>query len=786
MKNKTLTKFLSAILAVVIVLCAAPLSGFVGLKFPDIKLPDWNLFDFGVDAEAATYSGSCGENVYWSLDTETGVLDITGTGAMANYTYLSNVPWYSYRSSVKTVNIEKGVTSIGDSAFYYCTSLTSVTIPDSVTSIGNYAFFNCISLTSVTIPDSVTSIGVSVFSACYGLTSVTIGDSVTIIGEDAFYNCTSLARVYYTGDIESWCGIEFGNYDSHPMEYAENFYVDNTLVNKLVIPDTVTEIKDCAFYSFDCIASVTIPDSVKSIGYNSFYGCENLARVYHTGDIRSWCDIAFSGNYSNPMRYAVNFYINNKPVKEIVIPDTVTDIKEYAFYGFEDVVSVTIPDSVTKIGDCAFSDCENLPSITIPESVTTLGSAFSGCSSLTSFVIPDTVTEWSGSGFSGCSNLESIKITETATVIGIGAFSHCENLKSIAIPDKVESIGIQAFLGCHSLETITIGSSVTSISSMAFDSCYNLADVYYNGDISSWCDINFANRTSNPMQYAENLYINGELLEHLVIPDDMTVIDEYEFCYIDCIKSVTIPVTVETICKSAFGNSPEIENVYYEGTEAEWDEIAIYTGNESILNGKKTFLNGGHEHVYNSKITTEPTCTKQGVKTLRCYCGDSYTESIPALGHTWGKWIVTLEPTATKDGRMVRACKVCVEAVQEEVIPKGTTPDIPDEPDIPDDPETELSVTVNDLAMNYKSTAKLSPAVSASGKYTVEYTSSDESVVTVDKDGNVVALGEGNAEITVTVTDANGNTAKDICKVTVTVAWWQWIIKILLLGFLWY
>ncbi|MBR0064693.1 MAG: leucine-rich repeat domain-containing protein, partial [Paludibacteraceae bacterium] len=129
-------------------------------------------------------SGTCGDNLTWNLTD--GVLTISGTGKMTDFSYPDYGPWYSSRSSIKTVNIGDGVTSIGDDAFYNCSALTSVTIGNSVTSIGNYAFYECRSLTSVTIPNSVTSIGDGAFYNCSSLTSVTIPNSVTTIGEYAF------------------------------------------------------------------------------------------------------------------------------------------------------------------------------------------------------------------------------------------------------------------------------------------------------------------------------------------------------------------------------------------------------------------------------------------------------------------------------------------------------------------------------------------------------------------------------------------------------------------------
>ena len=135
---------------------------------------------------AEIYNGSCGINVRYSLDTETGLLSIDGSGAMTDCSWYSYVPWYSQKDYIKTVDIADGITSIGEGAFYECSSLTSVTIPNSVTSIGESAFYRCSSLTSVTIPNSVTSIGESAFYRCSNLTSVTIPNSLTFIGSSAF------------------------------------------------------------------------------------------------------------------------------------------------------------------------------------------------------------------------------------------------------------------------------------------------------------------------------------------------------------------------------------------------------------------------------------------------------------------------------------------------------------------------------------------------------------------------------------------------------------------------
>ena len=198
-----------------------------------------SVVDFSAYADAST-TGKCGDNVKYSLDTSTGVLIISGTGDMADYSLGNSSPFDS-NSNIKSAIIENSVTSIGSCAFDGCTSLTSVTIPNSVTSIGDSVFYNCTSLTSITIPDSVTSIGKYAFFGCTSLTSVTIPDSVTSIGDAAFYNCTSLTNI--------------------------------------TIPNSVTSISYKTFWNCTSLKSVTIPDSVTSIGREAFYGCEKMRKI---------------------------------------------------------------------------------------------------------------------------------------------------------------------------------------------------------------------------------------------------------------------------------------------------------------------------------------------------------------------------------------------------------------------------------------------------------------------------------------------------------------------------
>ena len=369
------------------------------------------------------------------------------------------------------------VTSIGEGAFSRCTTLTSVEIPNSVTSIGEDAFYSCTGLTSVTIPNSVTSIGENAFSFCTKLTSVEIPNSVRSIGESAFSNCRTLTNVHIS-DLAAWCNIDFADEKANPMYFAGNLYLNAKLVTELVIPEGVTNIKDYVFYNCNCLTSVEIPNSVRSIGEKAFYSCEKLTNV-HISDLAAWRNIDFADEYANPMYFARNLYLNAKLVTELVIPEGVTNIKDYVFYNCKCLTSVEIPNSVRSIGESAFYGCTGITSVTIPNSVKSIGNyAFANCSSLTNLHIEDAGTALSfgsygnsengSTRFKGCP-LVNIYIGRNLSYYynedynySAPPFSDLGTLRSVIIGDSVTSIGTDLFLN-SAIKSIIIGSSVKYI-----------------------------------------------------------------------------------------------------------------------------------------------------------------------------------------------------------------------------------------------------------------------------------------------------------------------------------
>ena len=299
---------------------------------------DGLYYDINPDGASVTLLG--GNNITGSIDIPS-IVEYENT--RYRVTCIGERAFYS-RGGLTSVVIPNGVTTIGDNAFYYCRALTSVTIPNSVTSIGEHAFGYCSNMTSMTIPKSVRSIGKGAFEFCSGLTSVSVPDGITSIEEATFRHCSGLTSA--------------------------------------TIPNSVTNIGAAAFRECTNLKSITIPGSVTNFGEEAFSSCNGLTKA-EFASIESLCTIEFANNTANPLYNAKHLYIDGQEVTDLVIPNSVTSIGEYAFLNCTSLTSVTIPNSVTSIGKYAFCDCEGVVSFTIGSNVTSIGTyAFSSCSSM--------------------------------------------------------------------------------------------------------------------------------------------------------------------------------------------------------------------------------------------------------------------------------------------------------------------------------------------------------------------------------------------------------------------
>lgn len=178
----------------------------------------------------------------------------------------------------------EGVTQIGKSAFDSCDKLITVNIPDNITSIGEAGFRSCTNLINATIGNTVSDIGKFSFISCSRLTDITLGSAVANIGERSFDNCLKLTNVYYNRDITSWCRIYFGGIRANPMTYAHKVYMKNSaneyeIITNLIIPDTITDIRQYAFVSCHSFVSATIHNGVTEIGNSAFSEDQNLLNM---------------------------------------------------------------------------------------------------------------------------------------------------------------------------------------------------------------------------------------------------------------------------------------------------------------------------------------------------------------------------------------------------------------------------------------------------------------------------------------------------------------------------
>lgn len=278
-------------------------------------------------------SGTCGENLTWTL--ENGTLTITGLGTMDDFSLDTSTlaPWYDNAASIETVIIEDGATSIGDYAFFYLENLSNIIIPSSITKIGNYAFEVCKSLANVAIPNRVVSIGDSAFLGCDSLKGIIIPDSVVNIGKDAFSSCKNLENVTISGHITS--------IESHTFSGCSN-------LKNVIIPDSVTSIGDWAFQNCTSLSNIDIPDHVTYIGEYAFCQCYSLESITIPSGVVNIGDYTFS---------------ICKLLTNVVIPNGVTGIGQYAFQACDNMTNITLPDSVTSIGYKAFWQCSNLEDV---------------------------------------------------------------------------------------------------------------------------------------------------------------------------------------------------------------------------------------------------------------------------------------------------------------------------------------------------------------------------------------------------------------------------------------
>ena len=470
-----------------------------------------------IGASAAGTSGKCGPSAYWSFDSSTGTLTISGSGAMEDYEYENDYPWMDYRDSIQTIVIGDQITQIGRNTFPW-TACSTIRFGKNVRSIGAEAFSGCRNLNGdLTIPDSVQIVGDRAFSGCTGLNgTLTLGSSLQTIGAGAFYDCSFSGNLVIPDSVTS-----IGRYAFYSRPYlrpetqgtltlgrnlrtiGEFAFLESRYTGSLTIPDSVVEIGERAFYQCENLnGTLTLGRSLRTIGKEAFYWCAFTGSLTIPEGVAEIADGAFSSlhqfNRDGMFNGTLTLPSTLKTIGaeafaytdfsgELLIPDGVTSIGANAFAkcdGFGGTLS--LPDSVKTVGESAFYQCEGFTGLKLPAGLTkieTLSFAFMA-GLKTEVVIPEGVTEI-GEGAFECSYMPSVRLPSTLRKIEKQAFMYAHNLTKITLPDGLETIGDEAFDGCYFKKAIVLPASIKSIGKKAFHRYSYYSDTlgaYFLGD----------------------------------------------------------------------------------------------------------------------------------------------------------------------------------------------------------------------------------------------------------------------------------------------------------------
>lgn len=513
-------------------------------------------------------SGKCGKNVSYSISDD-GVLTISGTGAMNNFTYKSDdssdCPWHGVRYALKKIVVEDGVTSIGSCAFSFDFSVTDVTLPSSLKTIGNDAFSGCYGLTSVVIPEGVTSVGAYAFALCSAIKTITVPASTTELGNHAFdtgeyydgsYH-TQLTDIHYKGTAQQW--YQAGGNSAYNPQFTTVYCQGKALST------TSGQCGANAFWKLDKTGTLTI------YGSGAMYDYPIDDNQDSTSPWPVWVvkRIDVQEGITTIGAYAFCYTVN---ATALSLPDSLTTIGQDAFccYGGTEIV---VPDNVTEIGYYAFNTCNNLQTITLPAGLREIGPCFIECDALKTINFGGTMEQWLV-----CGGGQSTFPTTTSVVCQGGGTLYRSGTCGNNLTWTLDSSGKLTISGTgdmsdytHDFEnnirtspwadyrsmirSIEIGSGVTSIGSYAFEDT-NITSLTIPGSVTAIGDY--------------GVKVNRYLAE-LTLQPGLKSIGKEAFSRSYRLTTLTIPGSVTSIGKNAFTNNQQLTTVNFDGTQEQWN-----------------------------------------------------------------------------------------------------------------------------------------------------------------------------------------------------------------------
>ena len=466
-------------------------------------------------------------------------------------------------------------------------------------------------LTDVVIPDGTTELGYQ-FYGCESLKTVTIPASVTKINKDAFMGCESIEAVY-AESLESWLNIDFETAESNPLYSGAKLYIDGKLLTEVTLPENMSAFKSYTFYGCTSLKKINITENVKSFNKDTFTGCTN-ASVY-ADTLEHWLSFEFTEE-TTPMASGKNLYIAGKALTKLTVPEGTKKIPDYAFAYVKNLTKVEIPAS-TVIGRYAFSNSGVKVAVvgTLPEGQTqataeinqydgwfkgcsdvelTIGpgikkvgyQSFSGCSAIKKLTFSYGVEEIGELAFRGSTHLEEVVFSSSVKSVGVNAFYNCQKLESVTFGDRIEGkalmeVGKYAFDKCTALKNIIFNTGVKSFKGYAFRNCKNIENVYVN-DFTSYLAIKnreMDDYASSPVWFADNLYINGKIAKNVVIPEGVTIINDYAFYGVKSLETVQFPSTLKEIGTASFSNCNNLRDVVFPDSILEIGDFAFFSCN---------------------------------------------------------------------------------------------------------------------------------------------------------------------------------------------------------------
>ncbi len=535
-------------------------------------------------------SGTCGESLTWEL--VNGQLTIAGQGAMAEYDDYSapTTPWQNRKMEITSVIIQQGVTSIGNYAFNGCRNLSAVSLPNGLLEIGMRAFCECSSLTEMSLPAGLVSIGGGAFEGC-GIRNLEVPDSVTSLGYSCFWG-SGLSSITLPNGLTELPTQCFSGLN----------------LTRFTVPGNVEVLGSYCFQSNWNLEEIHLPASLKEVGYSAFQSCENLTDVYYIGTIAQTEEIVIGKD--NLALISAVWHCSDGDIRGIgptsgtcgesltweLVNGQLTIAGQGAMAEYDDYSAPTTPWQNRKM---------EITSVIIQEGVTSIGNyAFNGCRNLSAVSLPGGLLEIGMRAFRECSSLTEISLPAGLVSIGDSVFDGC-GIRSLVVPESVTSLGNACFWG-SGLSSITLPNGLTELPTQCFD---------------------------------------GTNLTDITVPGNVEVLGSYCFRGNWNLEEIHLPAALKEVGYSAFQSCESLTDVYYTGTIAQTEEIAIGTDNLKLISavwhcsdgdirgiGPTSGTCGQHMLTFHDRV--EPTCTEDGTEAywMCSLCGNLFADETAATG----------------------------------------------------------------------------------------------------------------------------------------------------------